>query len=52
VGLLTRHLMEPNKYASWTLLLGLWAPGNGKDTRVATDQVWEVNMLPDSSVCF
>jgi len=26
VGVLTRHLMEPNKYASWTLLLGLWAP--------------------------
>ena len=24
VGVLTRHLMEPNKYASWTLLLGLW----------------------------
>jgi len=24
---LTRHLMEPNKYVSWTLLLGLWAPG-------------------------
>ena len=52
VGVLTRHLMEPNKYASWTLLLGLWAPGNGKDTRVATNRVWEVNMLPDSSVCF
>ena len=28
VGVLTRHLMEPNKYASWTLLLGLWAPAN------------------------
>ena len=27
VGVLTQHLMEPNKYASWTLLLGLWAPG-------------------------
>ena len=26
VGVLTRHLMEPKKYASWTLLLGLWAP--------------------------
>ena len=26
VGVLTRHLMEPNKYASWTLLLRLWAP--------------------------
>ena len=26
VGVLTRHLMELNKYASWTLLLGLWAP--------------------------
>ena len=24
--MLTRHLMEPNKYASWTLLLRLWAP--------------------------
>ena len=24
VGVLTRHLMEPNKYASWTLLLGYW----------------------------
>ena len=28
VGVLTRHLMEPNKYASWTLLLGLWAPAS------------------------
>ena len=27
VGVLTRHLIEHNKYASWTLLLGLWAPG-------------------------
>jgi len=27
VGVLTRHLMEPNKCASWMLLLGLWAPG-------------------------
>ena len=27
VGVLTRHLVEPNKYASWTLLLGLWTPG-------------------------
>ena len=26
VGVLNRHLMEPNKYSSWTLLLGLWAP--------------------------
>ena len=26
VGVLTRHLIEHNKYASWTLLLGLWAP--------------------------
>ena len=26
VGVLTRHLVEPNTYASWTLLLGLWAP--------------------------
>ena len=26
VRVLSRHLMEPNKYASWTLLLGLWAP--------------------------
>ena len=26
MGVITRHLMEPNKYASWTLLLGLWAP--------------------------
>ena len=26
VGVLTRHLMEPNKYASRTLLPGLWAP--------------------------
>ena len=25
VGVLIRHLKEPNKYASWTLL-GLWAP--------------------------
>ena len=26
MGVLTRHLIEHNKYASWTLLLGLWAP--------------------------
>ena len=26
VGVPTRHLIEHNKYASWTLLLGLWAP--------------------------
>ena len=26
MGVLTRHLVEPNTYASWTLLLGLWAP--------------------------
>ena len=26
VGVLIRHLIERNKYASWTLLLGLWAP--------------------------
>ena len=27
VEVLTRHLMEPNKYTSWMLLLGLWASG-------------------------
>ena len=28
VGVLTRHLMEPNKYTSRMLFLRLWAPGN------------------------
>ena len=32
VGVLTRHLMEPNKYASWTLLLRLWAPASGDES--------------------
>jgi len=31
VGVLTRHLIEHNKYASWTLLLGLWAPVDDVD---------------------
>ena len=30
VGVLTRHLIEHNKYASWMLLLGLWAPANSQ----------------------
>ena len=32
VGVLTRHLIEHKKYASWTLLLGLWAPDNIEQT--------------------
>ena len=38
---LTQHLMESNKYASWMLLLGLWAPAN---TQVESAQ------LPKSSI--
>jgi len=36
VGVLTRHLMESNKYASWTLLLGLWAPGRSHELLIGT----------------
>ena len=39
VGVLTRHLIENNKYASWTLLLGLWAPGFTYPTFEAIDSL-------------
>jgi len=42
VGVLTRHLMDPNKYTSWTLLLGLWAPDNTHSPSVLHNYDWAV----------
>ena len=50
VGVLTRHLMEHNKYASWTLVLGLWAPADVHQldmdyTMLNFDEVYMLNKL-------
>ena len=45
VGVLNRHLMEPNKYGSWTLLLGLWAPAITNPT-LADIQISTLTLAP------
>ena len=43
---LTQHLMEPSKYANWTLLLRLWAPDGNKADKMCLEIIMVVFVIP------
>ena len=46
LGVLTQHLMEPKKYASLTLILGLWAPDGNKADKMCLEIIMVVFVIP------
>jgi len=46
LGVLTQHLMEPSKYANWTLLLGLWAPDGNMADKMCLEIIMVVFVIP------